>query len=189
MSQETLRLLAAVAQGDRQCVNDLISHVYDELKLIAANKMREEKEGHTLQPTALVNEAFLRLIDQTRVDWKNKTHFFAVAANVMRRILIDHARRRMAEKRGGHARKLDLDQELMMVNTMDPSELVAFDDVLNRLAQLNERHARLVELRCFGGLGIQETAEALGVSMATVKNDWRVARAWLSVQLGADTAL
>lgn len=186
MSGETVRLLAAVASGDRRYVNELISHVYDELRAIAANKMREENDCHTLQPTALVNEAFLRLIDQTQVDWKDKTHFFAVAANLMRRILIDHARKRKAEKRGGSAMKLVLDEALMLDLSVDPSDLVAFDDLLNRLAELNERHARIVELRYFAGMGVEETAEALGVSPATVKNDWRVARAWLHVQLHSD---
>jgi RNA polymerase sigma-70 factor, ECF subfamily len=188
MSDETVRLLAGVSQGDRQCIDELMAHVYEELRALAANRMRQENDGHTLQPTALVNEVFLRMVGQTRMDWKDKTHFFAVAANLMRRILIDHARKRTAGKRGGRARKLVLNEEVILSPDTDPLELVALDDVLNRLAQLNERHARVVELRYFAGLGVEETAEALGVSAATVKNDWRVARAWLTVQLESDSS-
>ncbi|MFN7733550.1 MAG: sigma-70 family RNA polymerase sigma factor [Pirellula sp.] len=189
MPDETTRLLAGVARGDHQCIDQLMAHVYDELRAIAANRMREENAGHTLQPTALVNEVFLRMVGQTRVNWKDRSHFFAVAANLMRRVLIDHARRRAAGKRGGGAKKLILDQEAILSSDTDPLDLVALDDVLTRLAQLNERHARVVELRYFAGLGVEETAEALGVSAATIKNDWRIARAWLAVQLDSDSSL
>ncbi len=188
MSEETVRLLAGVARGDRQCVNDLMAHVYEELRAIAARRMREENAGHTLQPTALVNEVFLRMTDQARVDWRDKSHFFAVAANSMRRILIDHARKRTAGKRGGRAKKLVLNEELLLSDATDPLDLLALDDVLSRLSQLNERHARVVELRYFAGLSVEETAEVLGVSTATVKNDWRVARAWLTIQLESDSS-
>lgn len=187
MSDETVRLLAGVSRGDRECIDQLMAHVYDELKGIASNRMRDENVGHTLQPTALVNEAFLRMIGQDRVDWKDKSHFFAIAANQMRRILIDHARKRTAGKRGGKAKKQILDDERVSVSDTDPFELLALNDVLTRLSQLNERHARVVELRYFAGLDLHETAEALGVSVATVKNDWRVARAWLATQWDAES--
>ncbi|MCU0708092.1 MAG: sigma-70 family RNA polymerase sigma factor [Pirellula sp.] len=187
MSDETLRLLAGVSQGDRECIDRLMTHVYDELKGIASKRMRDENAGHTLQPTALVNEAFLRMIGQSRVEWKDKAHFFAIAANQMRRILIDHARKRTAGKRGGKAKKQILDEGGLALPEADPLELLALDDVLSRLSQLNERHARVVELRYFAGLDLNETAEALGVSVATVKNDWRVARAWLATQWDAES--
>jgi RNA polymerase sigma-70 factor (ECF subfamily) len=186
MSDETAQLLAGVARGDGHCIEALMAHVYQELKAIAAKKMQAERPDHTLQPTALVNEVYLRMVDQTRVDWRNKSHFCSVAANLMRRILIDYARKRTAGKRGGRARKLVLDEELLLSEATDPLDLIVFDDVLNELARLNERHARIVELRYFGGLNIEEVAEAIGVSPATIKNDWRVARAWLTTQLESE---
>ena len=183
MRDETTRLLAGVAKGNRQDAEELMSRVYQELKGMAAKKMQGERADHTLQPTALVNEVYLRMIDQTRVDWRDRTHFCAVAASLMRRILIDHARKRTAAKRGGGAHKLRIDERFEIGEDTDPSDIVALDDMLNELDRLNERHARTVELRFFAGLSIKETAEALGVSPATVKNDWRVARAWLMSQL------
>jgi RNA polymerase sigma-70 factor, ECF subfamily len=186
MSDETARLLAGVAKGDRQSTDALMAHVYAELREIAARQMRSERSGHTLQPTALVNEAFFRLVDQANSDWRDKSHFCAIAAQLMRRILVDYARQRAAGKRGGQSNRLLLDDALILTDTTDPQDLVALDDVLTELARLNERHARIVEMRYFAGLSIEETAEALGVSPATVKNDWRVARAWLSTQLAMD---
>ncbi len=186
MSYETAQNLAGVAQGDGHCIKALMADVYQELKAIAAKKMQAERPDHTLQPTALVNEVYLRMVDQTRVNWRDKSHFCSVAANLMRRILIDYARMRTAGKRGGRARKLVLEEELLLSDTTDPLDLIAFDDVLNELARLNERHARIVELRYFTGLNIEEVAEAIGVSPATVKNDWRVARAWLTIQLESE---
>ena len=186
MEQNTTQLLSGVVQGNRQDAEALMPLVYDELRVLAAKRLQAERAGHTLQPTALVNEVYLRMIDQTRVDWRDRSHFFAVAASVMRRILIDHARKRAAEKRGGGARRLMIEPDFELTEDTNPADLVALDDLLNELCRLNERHARIVELRFFTGLNISETAEALGVSTATVKNDWRVARAWLMSQLGPE---
>jgi RNA polymerase sigma factor (TIGR02999 family) len=186
MSDETARLLAGVAQGDRQSTEALMAYVNAELRAVAAKMMHSERPGHTLQPTALVNEAYFRMMDQKNVNWRDKSHFCAVAANLMRRILIDYARKRSAGKRGGRARSLILDEELLLSDETDPLDLIALDDVLNELGRLNQRHARIVELRYFSGLSIEETAEVIGVSPATVKNDWRVARAWLTTQLSME---
>jgi RNA polymerase sigma factor (TIGR02999 family) len=188
MRAETTRLLLDAAEGKQAAMEALLPLVYDELKAIAVRKMRDERVDHTLQPTALVNEAFLRMVDQTRVRWQGKAHFCAVAANMMRRILVDHARRRSAEKRGAGFQQVALDEALAPAGGDNPVDIVALDDLLNRLTELNARHARVVELRFFGGLNVEETAHALGVSPATVKNDWRVARAWLLSQLSSDDA-
>jgi len=187
MRDETTRLLQNICQGDRGSVEALIPLVYDELKAIAARKLRDERPDHTLQPTALVHEAFLRLVDQTQVQWQGRAHFCAMAANMMRRILIDHARRRAAQKRGAGLNKITLDEAGALAAATDPTELVALDDLLNELGELNERHARVVELRFFAGLDVNETAHVLNVSPATVKNDWRAARAWLMSRLSDET--
>jgi RNA polymerase sigma factor (TIGR02999 family) len=188
MQDETTRLLLSASQGDRASMEALLPLVYDQLRVIAERKMRRERADHTLQPTALVNEAFLRLVDQSRVQWQGRAHFCAVAASMMRRILVDHARRRSAEKRGAGATPVVLDEALAPAHARSPLDIVALDDLLERLAALNERHARVVELRFFGGLSVKETAHALDVSPATVKNDWRVARAWLLSQMSNDDA-
>jgi RNA polymerase sigma factor (TIGR02999 family) len=186
---ETTRLLLQACQGQRAALEALLPLVYDELKAIAAQRLRGERPDHTLQPTALVHEAFLRMVDQTRVQWQNRAHFCAVAASMMRRILVDHARRRAAEKRGAGRRDVPLLDTLGLANKgRDPVDIVALDDLLKELSRLNERHARVVELRFFGGLTVEETAHALDVSPATVKNDWRAARAWLLTQLSDDDA-
>jgi RNA polymerase sigma factor (TIGR02999 family) len=187
MHDETTRLLQNICQGDHRSVEALMPLVYDELKAIAASKLRDERPDHTLQPTALVHEAFLRLVDQTQVQWQGRAHFCAMAANMMRRILIDHARRRGAQKRGAGLNKITLDEAGALASAVDPAELVALDDLLNELAELNERHARVVELRFFAGLDVNETAHVLDVSPATVKNDWRAARAWLTSRLSDET--
>ena len=183
MSDETAKLLAGVALGDHECAKALMAHVYEELRTLAANRMQSERRDHTLQPTALVNEVYLRMMGQTKVDWRHKSHFFAVAAGLMRRILIDYARKRSAVKRGGKSRPLNHEDQLELGEETDPLDLIALDEVLTELGCLNERHARIVEMRYFAGLNIEETAVALGISPATVKNDWRVARAWLSTKL------
>jgi RNA polymerase sigma factor (TIGR02999 family) len=188
MCDDTTRLLDKARRGDQAAIESLLPRVYDELKAIATAKMRAEPADHTLQPTALVNEAFLRLVDQQRTDWQGSTHFCAVAASMMRRILVDHARRKAAGKRGAKARHVVLDEAFAPTRGGNPVDIVALDDLLQQLTQLNSRHARVVELRCFGGLGVKETAHALGVSPATVKNDWRVARAWLMRQLSENNA-
>jgi RNA polymerase sigma factor (TIGR02999 family) len=186
MQPKTTQLLAKASQGDRASMDALMAIVYDELRAIAGERMRGERPDHTLQPTALVNEAFLRLIDQSRVEWRGKTHFCAVAASMMRRILVDHARAKKATKRGAGVRPQKLDEAWAPALGNNPVDLVALDDLLEQLAQLNERHARVVVLRTFGGLDVKQTAQVLDVSPATVKNDWRVARAWLLAQLARE---
>jgi RNA polymerase sigma factor (TIGR02999 family) len=187
MRDETTRLLLNSAEGDKAALEALLPRVYDELKAIAARKMQQERVGHTLQPTALVNEAFLRLVDQKRVQWQGRAHFCAVAANMMRRILVDHARRKAADKRGAGMGRVPLDNAFGLSRGQDPVDIVALDDLLEHLATLNQRHAQVVELRFFTGLSVEETAHVLGVSPATVKNDWRTARAWLMAQLDKRT--
>lgn len=181
--EETTRLLLEACQGQRAALEALLPLVYDELRRIAVQRLRGERREHTLQPTELVHEAFLRMVDQTRVQWQNRAHFCAVAAKMMRRILVDHARRRAAEKRGAGRRSLPLLETVQLAQGRNPVDIVALDDLLKELARLHERHARVVELRFFGGLTVEETAHALDVSPATVKNDWRTARAWLLTQL------
>jgi RNA polymerase sigma-70 factor (ECF subfamily) len=164
-----------------------LASVYDELHRQAERAMRRENELHTLQATALVNEAYLRLVDQSRVEWKNRAHFFGVAAQVMRRILVDHARGRLADKRGAGAQRITLDDG--NVGAVDEQaggvDLLDLHDALERLAAMDATQARVVELRYFSGLNIEETAEALDISPATVKREWAVARAWLRRELAA----
>jgi RNA polymerase sigma factor (TIGR02999 family) len=157
--------------------------VYAELHRQAANYLRRERIGHTLQATALINEAYLKLIDQREVNWQNRAHFFGIAAQAMRRILVDHARTRHRDKRGGNAENLPIEAAEFVVSGKDTVDLIALDEALTRLAGLDERQARIVELRFFSGLSVEETAEALGVSKATVKNEWRTAKAWLFQEL------
>jgi RNA polymerase sigma factor (TIGR02999 family) len=168
--------------GERESLERLLPLVYDELHRIAHRHLRLERTGHTLGTTALVHEAYLRLVDQTRVRWADRTHFFAVAARVMRRVLVDYARRYRAAKRGGNARAVDLD--VADVPLEERSEaLIALDEALERLAELNPRLSRVVECRFFGGMTEEETAEALGVTARTVRRDWVKARGWLSREL------
>jgi RNA polymerase sigma-70 factor (ECF subfamily) len=152
--------------------------VYEELRHQAARYLRRERPGHTLQTTALINEAYLRLIDAKDIHWQSRAHFFAIAANLMRRVLVDHARRRDADKRGGANLRLTLDESIAVANEVDV-DLLAIDQALDRLATIDPQQARVVELRFFSGLTVEETAAALGVSPKTVKRDWSVARAWL----------
>jgi RNA polymerase sigma-70 factor (ECF subfamily) len=182
-SPDVTQILQEVSGGDRDAPARLMPLVYDELRRLADHYLRQERPDHTLQPTALVHEAYLKLIDQTRVDWQNRAHFFGVAAQLMRRILVDHARRHRASKRGGFQQKLALDEAVDYSQPRDV-DLVALDEALNVLAKLDERQSRIVELRFFGGLTIEETAEALGVSPATVKVDWSMAKAWLRREIG-----
>jgi RNA polymerase sigma-70 factor (ECF subfamily) len=165
-------------------LDDLMPLVYDELRQQAAGRLRREREGHTLQTTALIHEAYIKLIDQSDVRWQNRAHFFAIASQAMRRILIDHARTRQREKRGGANEDIPLDAFVLDVAGPEKSmDLVALDEALTRLAGYDERQARIVELRYFGGLEIEETAEVLGVSPATVRRDWSFAKAWLKNEL------
>jgi RNA polymerase sigma factor (TIGR02999 family) len=178
--------LAGSLTGDLAAREDLSERIYDDLRKLAAARMAAERPDHTLQPTALANEAFLRMMDQEKVDLRSRAHFFALAATMMRRVLVDRARAKRAEKRGGARRVEGLDgslaEELGVVG-QDADELLALDEALGRLALAQPRQARVVELRFFGGLGLEETAEELGVSRETVKLDWRFARAWLNQAL------
>lgn len=172
------QLLVAWSKGDREALEELIPVVYAELRRIAARHFRHERPGHTLQATGLVHEAYLKLIDQQRVRWQNRAQFFGVAAQVMRRILVDHARTRDAAKRGGGVSPVTLVDAAGGVPPRG-ADVVALDDALTRLASIYPEQGRLVELRFFGGLTIEETGEAMGISPATVKRQWMVARAWL----------
>lgn len=176
--RDVTRLLLDWSQGDQTAFDLLMPLVYDELRALADRSLRRERSGHTLQGTALVHEAYLRLIDQRRVRWQDRAHFFAVAAQVMRRILVDHARRHGAAKRGGGTPTLPLGDVAASMPVPD-IDLLALDQMLDRLAALDVRQSRIVELRFFGGLTVEETAEALRLSPSTVKNEWSMARAWL----------
>lgn len=181
-SQQITHLLLAWGQGDQAALETLMPLVYGELRKVAARHLRGQREGHTLQTTALVNEAYLRLIDASQVQWQNRAHFFAVAAHFMRRILVDFARSRNYQKRGGGAQAVELD-EAMVVAPERGADLLALDEALTRLQALNERQAQVVELRYFGGLSEEESAEALKVSVRTVRRDWNFARVWLHREL------
>ncbi len=180
--ENVTQLLVRYQAGDHDALGQLFPVVYDELRRIAAGYMKRENPGHTLQATALVNEAYFRLVDQKAVEWQNRAHFFGVAAQIMRRILCDHARARRADKRGGNAPKLSLDEALGLSSGGTP-DLVELDDALKKLAALSERQAKVVEMRFFAGLSVEEAAEALGASPATVKRDWTFAKAWLAKEL------
>jgi len=171
------QLLHAWGHGDSQARDDLVPHVYKELRKLAANYLRSERQGHTLQPTALVNEAYIRLLGQQRLTWLNRAHFFGVAAQIMRRILVDHARARLAAKRPGDV-SIRLNEGTAAVQPRD-CELLLLDDALKDLAQMDERQAHIVELKYFGGLSEEEVAGVLSVSRATVTREWQAARAWL----------
>lgn len=181
-SSETTQLLRAWAGGDRAALEELTPRVYRTLKRIAGHQMRNERTGQTLQATALVHEAYLELIDIKNVDWQHRAHFFAVSAQIMRHILLDRARRKLTAKRGGSAEHVNLDA-LPDLGSRRAKELVALDDALNTLSELDVRKARVVELRFFGGLSVQETAEVLSVSPETVMRDWSFARSWLQSEL------
>ena len=179
---EVTRLLAELRGGNPEAEAKLIPLVYNELRRLAARQMRRERPNHTLQPTALVHEAYLRLVSQKATGWEDRAKFFGVAANLMRHILVEHARARQAEKRGGRVQKFPFDQALAS-SPSKTRELIELDDALESLARLDPQEARVVELRFFGGLTVEETAQVLGISPRTVKRDWRVARAWLHGEL------
>ena len=173
-------LLLAWQQGDARAADELVPLVYAHLRSIAANRLHAERDGHTLQPTALVHEAWLRLMRQHGITWQNRSQFYAIAAQIMRRILVDHARRRLASKRGGGAVMLDVDELAeALASPMPDDRLVALNAALEQLSALDERQARVVELRFFGGLSVEETADVLTLSPTTVKREWATARAWL----------
>jgi RNA polymerase sigma factor (TIGR02999 family) len=180
---EITRLLAALKRGDPHAESNLVALVYDELNTLAHRYMRHERPDHTLQPTALVNEAYLRLMGRDARDWNDRAHFFATASIVMRRILVDHARQRAAAKRPGNKKRVEID-DAMAATRPRVDELLALDEALTRLAGWSPRQARLVEMIYFGGLTEEEAAGELGISLRTAKRDWTAARAWLQAQLG-----
>jgi len=173
------QLLLDWSKGDKAAVDKLMPLVYDELRKLARHYMGRERPGHTLQTTALVNEAYLRLIDQRSVQWQNRAHFFGIASQLMRRILVDHARSRRYAKRGGGAPHVPLD-EALVVSRGRAQEVIDVDDALTALAAVDQRKSQIVEMRFFGGLSIEETAEVLAVSPGTVMRDWTLAKAWLN---------
>jgi len=183
--QEVTRLLLAWNQGDESALEKLVPQVYQELRRLAKRQMRREHPDHTLQTTALINEAYLRLVDLRNIQWQNRAHFFALCARLMRRILVDSARSRHYAKRGGGAHPVSLDQSLV-VSPAHSTDLVAVDDALKALAKVDARKAQVVELRFFGGLTVEETAEVLKVSQETVQRDWKLAKSWLLRELSGD---
>lgn len=182
--KDITRLLHQLSDGDDHAVNALMPLVYDELHAMADRQMRRERANHTLNSTALVHEAYLKLVDQNRVNWQNRAHFFAIAAQAMRRILINYAQARLAQKRGGGQILATFNEEEVLRESR-AGEIVALDEALTRLAELNERQSKVVEYRFFAGLTQEEIAEVLGVSVPTVRRDWRLARAWLARELDA----
>ena len=179
---EITRLLEAAGGGDQHAIDNLLPLIYDEVRRLAQAQLRSERPSHTLNATALVHEAYLKLIVQDRVSWQNRAHFFAIAAQAMRRILVDYARGRLAQKRGGGAAIVTLNDEIIATDSR-AEDIAALDDALERLRRLDERQCRIVELRFFSGLTEKEVGSALGISEATVKRDWRMARAWLGREL------
>lgn len=183
--QQITQLLLAWGNGDQAALETLMPLVYDELRKVAARHMRRQRPDHSLQTTALVNEAYMRLIDSSQVRWQNRAHFFAVSAQLMRRILVDFARSRANLKRGGEVQQVTLDEALVIVPERG-TDLLALDQALTKLAELNLRQAQVVELRYFGGLNEEETAEALKVSLRTIQRDWKLARLWLYRELSSE---
>ncbi len=186
-AHEITRLLQAWSEGDKSALERLVPLVYEELHRLAHHFMARERPGHTLQTGALLNEAYLRLIDSAQPSWQNRAHFFAVSAQAMRRILVDWARSRQALKRGGEARPLEL-EEALVVGDARAADFVALDDALKALAALDPRKKEVVELRFFGGLSVEETAEVLKVSPETVMRDWKFAKGWLRRELSKEKA-
>lgn len=186
-SSQITDLLSRWRAGDREALDSLMPLVYEELRLLARHYLRMERPDHTLQSTALVHEAFVRLVGQKPPEWKDRKHFYGVAARLMRQILVDHARGHRADKRGGNAIKLGL-QDGLMEKESNGFDILALDDSLNRLAQLNPQQSQIVELRFFSGLSIEDTSEVLGISPATVKRHWTTARAWLFREMNRSEA-
>jgi RNA polymerase sigma factor (TIGR02999 family) len=180
--QSITQLLVKWSDGDKTALDELMPLVYEALRKLAASYLRRERNNHSLQPTALVHEAYVRLVDQQTASWQNRAQFFGMAAKLMRNILVDHARERMAQKRGGEQLRLSLSKADRIGRKTDV-DLVALNDALNELAAVMPEHARIIELRFFGGLTIEETAVAMGVSHATVERDWAFARAWLRCEM------
>lgn len=181
-SADVTRLLQQWSNGQEQALDRLMPQVHAELRKLAGRYLRKERATHTLQPTALVNEAFLKLVDQRSVKWQNRAHFFGIAAQAMRRILVDHARAHGAGKRGGGERRVSLDGAVAITGNVD-IDVLALDEALTRLAAIDPQQSRVVELRYFGGLTMEETAEVMQISPATVGREWRMAKAWLFAEL------
>lgn len=181
-TQQITRMLREWSDGNQAVLEELMPLVYKELHAQAARYLRREREGHTLQTTALIHETYLKLIDQREVNWENRAHFFAIAANLMRRILVDHARTKKREKRGGGNTNLPLEAAALAVAEKNV-DLLALDEALNRLGKIDERQVQVVELRYFSGLSLEETATALGISRSTAAEDWAMAKAWLRREL------
>jgi len=181
-THEVTQLLVDWSNGDQSALDRLMPLIDEELRRLAHRYMSRERAGHTLQTTALVNEAFLRLVNRKNLQWQNRAHFFGIAANLMRTILVDHARAHASTKRGGGARKLELD-EALVISQQKASEVLALDDALKQLALIDPQQSRIVELRFFGGLTVEEAAEVLHVSPATIKREWSTAKAWLYHEL------
>jgi len=179
------KLLEEIARGEDDAVEKLMPLVYDRLRFLAKKLLRHESPAHTLQPTALVNEAYVRMVGQREVGWQGKTHFFAIGAKMMRRILVDHARRKLSQKRGGGLHRIDLADELC-ISKRNNEDILAIEDALEKLAELDARHAKIVELRFYAGLTVGEVAEVLGVSKRTVEADWTMLRAWLRRELAGE---
>jgi len=177
-ANDVTQLLVAWGNGDENARDQLMPLVYTELHRLAHRHIKKERPGHTLQTSALVNEAFVRLVDQRDVNWQSRAHFFGIAAQMMRRILVDYARSRGYAKRGGNAQRVSLNEE-MMITLQRSADVISVDEALTELATIDERKSRVVELKFFGGLSIEETAEVLGVSPGTVMRDWTLAKAWL----------
>ncbi|MEW6197879.1 MAG: sigma-70 family RNA polymerase sigma factor [Planctomycetota bacterium] len=184
---DVTRILKRASSGDESAINRLLPMVYEELRALAESYLQRENPGHTLQATALVHEAYLRLVKQEDVEWQNRAHFFALAAQAIRRILVDHARGRGRAKRGGDRERVTLNEDVALTADRDV-DLIELDAALEKLARLHERQARIVELRFFGGLTLREAAEVLGVSPRTIDGDWSMARAWLRRELRPDDA-
>jgi RNA polymerase sigma factor (TIGR02999 family) len=176
---DVTQLLVNWSKGDQSALDELMPLVYGELRRLAGAYLRRERSNHTLQSTALVNEAFMRLVNQHDVQWRNRAHFYAIAAQMIRRILVDYARSQHAEKRGSGAIKLELDEAMAVAQTGTDIDLLGLNDALDALADLDERQSRIVELRFFAGLSIEETAEVMHLSPASIKREWQTARAWL----------
>ena len=179
---DVTQLLVDWSRGEKAALEQLFPVVYQELRHLAANLLCRERSDHTLQPTALVHEAYLKLIDQQRVEWQSRAQFFALSAQIMRNILVDHARKNLAEKRGGGAKKISL-EDVVTQSQMRAAELIALDDALAELAKLDRRKSQIIELRYFGGLNIEEIESIIGVSAATIRRDLRFAEAWLYKQM------
>jgi RNA polymerase sigma-70 factor, ECF subfamily len=181
-SSQVTQLLETFDPGDRPAGEQLFADVYTELRVLAARYLRRERKSHTLQPTALVNEAYLKLVGQTRVDWRSRAHFLAIAAQAMRQILVDHARRHRAARRGGNRHRISLDDNLIIESNRNV-DLLALEDALTKLAKLDPRQAQMIELRFFGGLSMADVAQVMAISKRSLEREWTMVRAWLRREL------